>query len=174
MRFRRGFSLIELLIVLSVGTVMLMVAVSVLYLLKEAQVNLRERLSVGRMITRLADQFRDDVHRASSMERGSDEAATSDLAVWKLTIDADTVVLYEMRDGAVRRVRIGSRGKIQDDYRLPSGMGAAITAPEGDSDPATLRLEVSDASTGRSRPIQVEALLGFANRHTQQADGSGE
>ena len=79
-----------------------------------------------------------------------------------------------MRDGAVRRVRIGSGGKIQDDYRLPSGMGATITAPEGDSDPATLRLEVSGASTGRSRPIQVEAVLGFANRHTRQADGSGE
>lgn len=174
MRFRQGFSLIELLIVMTVGTAMLMIAMSVLYLLKETQANVRERLTVGRMTTRLADQFREDVHGARSIERETEDATTPESAVWKFTMAPDTVVVYKMRTGAVQRVRIGSDGKVQDDYRLPAGMRATITAPERNSDLATLRIELSGVSAERSRPIQVEALLGFAYRHARQTDEKGE
>ena len=57
MKPRRGFSLIEMLIVISVGTVLLMVAMTVLYTLKETQSKARQRLTEGRMTARLADQF---------------------------------------------------------------------------------------------------------------------
>ena len=101
-------------------------------------------------------------------------AASVGAAVWKYTLAPDTVVLYEIAPGTVRRSQSGRGGKIQDNYRLPRGMEAVITEPGGESDVAMLRLEVREVSAGRARPIQVEALLGFANRHVPQAEGSGD
>jgi len=174
MRIRRGFSLVELLIVLSVGTAMLMMAMSVLYMLKEAQINVRRRLTEGRMITRLADQFREDVHTASRIERASNEASSPDTPVWQLTIDPDTVVHYEFGDREVRRARITGDDRIHDDYRLPAGVRATLTPPGPGSSIATLRFEVTDATAGGPRPIQIEAVLGFANRHTSPANRTAD
>ncbi len=170
MRSRRGFSLIELLIVLSVGTAMLMVAMSVLYMLKETQVTMRQRLTEGRMITRLADQFRDDVHAASRIERVSGEAPSPDKAVWQFAVGPDTVVRYEVGDGAVRRARLAGTDKIQEDYRLPAGMIATISGAEGDSALAALRFAARDPNVVQRRPVQIEAVLDFANRHTAPSD----
>ena len=174
MRVRRGYSLVELLVVLSVGTAMLTVAMSVLYMLKETQINVRQRLTVGRMITRLADQFREDVHAASGIERMSDERLLPGTAVWQFTLNRETVVRYELGNHEVRRARITGDGKIHDDYRLPAGLRATLRSPEPGSSVTTLRFEVADATVARARPIQIEALLGFANRHTAQTDGTAK
>ena len=91
MRLRRGFSLVELLVVLTVGTAMLMVAMSVLYMLKETQINVRRRLTEGRMINRLADQFREDVHQSRGMERVPDQRASPGNELWRITIGPDGV-----------------------------------------------------------------------------------
>lgn len=174
MRSRRGYSLVELLIVLSVGTAMLTVAMSVLYLLKETQVNVRQRLTAGRMITRLSDQFRDDVHGASKIERVSDEASSPDVAVWRLTIDPDTLVLYEIGYREVRRSRTTGDDKIHDDYRLPPGMHAKLCPPDRGSALTTLQFEVADATIAEARPFQIEAALDFANRHGAQTDRTAD
>ncbi len=174
MRVRRGFSLVELLIVLSAGTAMLMVAMSVLYMLKETQVNVRRRLTEGRMITRLADQFREDVHGASEIELVSGEASSPDAAMWQFAIDSEVVVRYELGDHEVRRVRIAGDDEIHDDYRLPAGVRASLGPPKPGSSIATLRFEVTDATAGGVRPIQIEAVLGFANRHRAQADRTAD
>ncbi len=63
-RRRRGYSLVEALVVMTVGTALLAMAMSVLYLLKETQVQARQGLVDGRTVVRLADQFRDDVAAA--------------------------------------------------------------------------------------------------------------
>jgi prepilin-type N-terminal cleavage/methylation domain-containing protein len=170
MRSRRGFSLIELLIVLSVGTAMLMVAMSVLYVLKETQVTMRQRLTEGRMVTRLADQFRDDVHSASRIEPVPGERPSPDQTVWQLAVGPDTVVRYEIGDGAVRRIRLSDTDKIQEDYRLPAGMNAAISGGEDDSALAILQFAAADPNVMQQRPIQIEAVLGFDNRHTAPSD----
>ncbi len=174
MRVRRGFSLVELLIVLSVGTAMLMVAMSVLYMLKETQVNVRRLLTEQRMITRLADQFREDVHTATGIERVSDDASSSDAATWQLTIKPDTVVRYELRDREVRRRRIIGDDASHDDYRLPAGVRATLGPPVRGSSITALRFEVTDATAPVARPIQIEAVLGLANRHTAQADRTAD
>lgn len=170
MNSRRGFSLIELLIVLSVGTVMLMMAMSVLYMLKETQVNMRQRLATGRTITRLADQFREDVYAASRIERVSGETPSPGTTVWLFSVGPDTVVRYEIGDRQVRRVRLTGSDKIQEDYRLPPGMSATISGAEGDSALAALRFEATDPNVAPPRPTRIEAVLGFANRHTTQTD----
>ncbi len=170
MRSRQGFSLIELLIVLSVGTAMLMVAMSVLYTLKKTQVTMRQWLTEGRMMTRLTDQFCDDVHAASRIEQVSGEAPSPETAVWQFAVGPDTVVRYEIGDRAVRRTRLAGTDKIQEDYRLPVGMSATISGVEGGSRLATLRFEATDSKIVQRRPVQIEAVLGFANRHTSPSD----
>ena len=174
MKLRRGYSLLELLIVLSTTTVMLMVAMSVLYMLKETQNNVRQRLNSGRMITRLADQFREDAHMAGRVERVPDEGASSETIVWQFTIQPNTVVRYRIGDQAVRRVRISGDARIHEDYRLPSGVRAAVIPPVPGSAITTLRFEKTDASVVGPRPVQIEAVLGFANRHTPRTDRTGD
>ncbi len=171
---RRGFSLIELLVVISVGTVLLMVAMTVLYTLKETQSKARQRLTEGRVTARLADQFRDDVHAAGRMERVPDEAALPGRTVWQLTIDPDTFVRYEIQDRAVRRVLTTGEAKIHEDFRLPGGLRAVIDGADADSGLATLRFETTGAGGLRTSPVQVESLLGFARRHAPRAEGTAD
>ena len=130
---------------LSTTTVMLMVAMSVLYLLKETQDNVRQRLQSGRMVTRLANQFREDAHKARQVERVSDEASSSETIVWQFTIEPNTIVRYQIGDREVRRMRISGDERIYEDYRLPSGVRASLTPPVGGSAITTLRFEASDA-----------------------------
>lgn len=170
MRSRNGFSLVELLIVMSVGTAMLMVAMSVLYLLKETQNNVRQRLASGRRVTRLADQFRDDVHDASRVERVPNETSSSTETIWRFTIQPDTVVRYEIGDDEVRRIRTTGDRKIHEDYRLPAGVRASLLSPASESSITTLRFETADPGGEGTRPIQIDAVLGFANRYASQAD----
>lgn len=174
MKPRRGFSLIEMLVVISVGTVLLMVAMTVLYTLKETQSKARQRLTEGRMTARLADQFRDDVHAAVRMERMPDEAASPGITVWQLTIDPDTSVRYEIGDRVVRRVLNSGDGKTHEDYRLPGGLRARISRADAGSGLATLRFETTGAGGVRTSPVQIESLLGFARRHTPEAEGTAD
>ena len=166
MRRRRGYSLVELLIVIAVSTAMLMVAMSVLYMLKETQDNVRQRLTSGRMTTRLADQFREDVHMASRIERLPSDEAPSQNALWQLAVPPDTTVQYEIGDGRVRRVQARNDERIQEDFRLPPGINAELVPPKGRSTMAVLRFEKIDAESVGARPVQAETILGFTNRHS--------
>ncbi len=170
MRSRNGFSLVELLIVMSVGTAMLTVAMSVLYLLKETQSNVRQRLASGRRVTRLADQFREDVHGASAVNRVPDETSSPAATVWQFTIQPETVVRYEIRDDEVRRVRNTEDRKIHEDYRLPAGVHATLLPPVSGSSITTLRFETVAPGVAGTRPIQIDAVLGFTNRHASQSN----
>lgn len=171
MKSRRAFSLVELIIVLSVGTAMLMLAMSVLYMLKQTQVDMRQRLTDARTITRLADRFREDVHAASRMERVSGEASTPDTVVWQFTCEPDSVVRYELTQHRVHRSQTAGK-TIHDDYRLPAESRVVIRPPEPASSLVELRLEAADATTADFRPIQIEAVLGLANRHSARNEGT--
>lgn len=170
MRSRNGFSLVELLIVMSVGTAMLMVAMSVLYLLKETQNNVRQRLASGRGVARLADQFRNDVHGASAVKRMPDDTSSSAKTIWQFTIQPATVVRYEIGDDEVRRIRSTEDGEIHEDYRLPGGVRATLLPPTPESSITSLRFETLNPGVAGTSPIQIDAVLGFTNRHAYQAD----
>ena len=170
MRRRRGYSLLELLIVLAVGTAMLMVAVSVLYMLKETQENVRRRLHSGRMITRLAEQFREDVHKAEDVERVSGKDFESGATVWRLTISPDMTVRYVLGKEEVHRAETSSDKTIREDFRLPQGMRAVLVPSEQGSTIAALWFMTEGAGNSESRPIRVEAQLGFDNRHATEND----
>jgi prepilin-type N-terminal cleavage/methylation domain-containing protein len=61
---RRGYTLIEMLVVITVSTVLLSVAVGVLHVLSRAERSGREHGNRATIVARLADQFRSDVHAA--------------------------------------------------------------------------------------------------------------
>jgi prepilin-type N-terminal cleavage/methylation domain-containing protein len=170
MKSRNGFSLVELLIVMSVGTAMLMVAMSILYLLKETQGNVRQRLASGRRVIRLADQFRDDVHGASTVKPVPNETPSSTETIWQFTIQPNTIVRYEIRDDEVRRIRSIEDRKIQENYRLPAGVRATLLPPPSESTITTLRFETVAPGVAGTRPVQIDAVLGFTNRHAPQSN----
>lgn len=203
MRIRRGYSLVELMIVLSVGTAMLMVAVSVLTMLKQTQDRVRRRLISERRITRLAQQFRSDIHLAIRMERVPKEASSSKTGesdvseaggrtdsadrpappraglpvateCWQLAMAGGEAIRYEFGDGQVRRVHAKDARTTHEDYRLPTGVHAVLTPQEAGSTIALLRFEPEEVGVMGPRPICVEAVLGFDNRHASLAKGKDE
>ena len=203
MRIRRGYSLVELMIVLSVGTAMLMVAVSVLTMLKQTQDRVRTRLISERRITRLAQQFRSDIHLAIRMERVPQEASSSKAGendvpgaggradsadrlkpprdglpvateCWQLAMSGGEVVRYEFGDRQVRRVHAKDARTTHEDYRLPTGVHAVLTPQEAGSTIASLRFEPKDVGAMGPRPICVEAVLGFDNRHASMPEREDE
>lgn len=203
MKIRRGYSLVELMIVLSVGTAMLMIAMSVLTMLKQTQDHVRNRLISGRRITRLAQQFRSDTHLAIRMERvpkevSSAEAVESDerrndsvqdsadrqatdrgelpvaTECWQLAMAGGDVVRYEFGHRRVRRVQVRDDRTTHEDYRLPVGVQAVLNPPEAGSVVAVLRFKKGDVGVIGPRPICVEAVLGFSNRHASPADRGAE
>ena len=108
------------------------------------------------------------------MEQVPDEAASPGRTVWLLTIDPDTSVRYEIEDRAVRRVLNSGDGKTHEDYRLPRGLSATISGADAGSGLATLRFETTGAGGVRTTPVQIESLLGFARRHTPEAEGTAD
>lgn len=174
MKSRRGFTLVELLIVLSVAAAMLLVATSVLYLLKQAQVNTRQRLAVQRSVTRLARQFREDVHRAGAMERLPDTPNSPNVVIWSLAMEAGGTVNYEIGAGSLRRVQTEKASKLHEDFRLPPGTEASMVGPAAETPWATFRLNVTDPTVAKMRPVQVEAVLGLNRPHTTQSEEAGK
>ncbi len=170
MKSRRGFTLVELLIVLSVTTAMLLIGTSVLYLLKQAQVNTRQRLGFERNVTRLARQFREDVHRAGAMERLPKTPNSPNVVTWSLAMEGGMAVHYEVQAGSLRRVQTADTTNLHEDFRLPPGTEASIEGPAAKTPWATFRLDVTDPTTAKMRPVHVEAVLGLDRPHTAQGE----
>ena len=174
MKSRRGFTLVELLIVLSAATALLMVATSVLYLLKEADVSTRQRLAFQRSVTRLARQFREDVHRAGAIERLPKQPNSPNIATWRLAMEGGAAVNYELGAGSLRRVLIADATNTHEDFRLPPGTKASIEGPAAETPWATFRIDVTNPATAKMRPVRVEAVLGLARPHTALGEEAGK
>jgi prepilin-type N-terminal cleavage/methylation domain-containing protein len=174
MKLHRGFTLVELLIVLSVASAMLLVATSVLYLLKQAQTSTHQRLAVQRSVTRLARQFREDVHRAGAMERLPKPLGSPNVVTWSLAMEGGVAVNYELRTGSLRRVQTADTTRRHEDFRLPPGTEASMVGPAAETPWATFRLDVTDPTVAKMRPVQVEAVLGLDRPHTAQGEETGK
>jgi hypothetical protein len=168
MRKPDGYTLVEILVVAAVGTAIFGVTIGVLYLLKEAQVAAFERTLSGRTVGRLAEVFRDDVHRAAQIERPAGQAGGADEAVWRLAIPPETVVEYRFSATAVERTEStesAGSSSFRESHRLPAGTAATREPAESPGSIVTLRIEPAGRQPVlKWRPIVVDAVLGLDRR----------
>jgi prepilin-type N-terminal cleavage/methylation domain-containing protein len=164
---RRGYTLVEMVAVLTVGSVILGIGVGMLHLLLRTERTGRQRVPQSRVVARLAQQFRSDVNAA---ER---QMSSSKPAEWQFALSDHRLVVYRMVPGGVEWSE-RQDGKLlrQESYLLPRGWSAAITGP-GRATPALLSLVITDKADpyAPGRELLVTAVLGKDQRFTKPPAG---
>jgi prepilin-type N-terminal cleavage/methylation domain-containing protein len=165
--FRRGYSLIEMLVVMTVGAVVVGISVAMLHALLRTEQTGRDRVPQARILARLAEQFRSDVGAALRPIPGAQPTE------WQFALTGDCVVTYRALPGEVRRdERTGGKRVRQESYVLPRGCSAAITV-QSKAVPAVASLViVADAAhPAAGREMRVTAVLGKDHRFTKLPAG---
>ena len=162
---RRAFTLMEMLVVLTVGSVMLGISVGMLHLLLRSEQTGRDRVHRAAVSARLAEQFRADA--AAALRQVPIEAP----ALCQFILPGDRTVTYRALPEEVRREeRIAERPVRQESYSLPDGYSVAV-AVEGEADPplASLVVTCDHAPPSAGRAMRVTALLGKDHRFSQRS-----
>lgn len=172
MKRRSGFMLIELLVVITVGSVMMGIAVGLLYTLMQMDGKSRESTQDLSGIARLAEQFRADVHAASAWMPLEQPSQGAGYPGWKLQCTGDREIEYHAKQGTLYRTETaGGQARSRESYHLPAGTVVAIQSPEPAAVPGLLCLDiVPDRSlpvNAGARPRCIEAVLGMNHRYAQ-------
>jgi type II secretory pathway pseudopilin PulG len=180
MRRRRGFSLVELLVVLSSVTVLLSLTAVLLTRAMRSQAETRHYFESQRHALALNEQFRRDVHAAQSVEL--DAAALKKNELVRLTLDENGTVAYLREERGLTRVLTQSDGAVsREEYDLG---GVVESKVQQENAPERLALSVTasadimlmpDEPPARIREkpaiFQAEAVLGNDQRYARSAAG---
>ena len=160
---RSGYALVELLVVLTVASVMLTLCAGMIHLLLKLDRSGRTASETAADLARLARDFRADAHAAAPIVppiRAADRLA--------LSLDGGKTVEYQVRPlDILRTLREGDKVRRYETYRRPSRSSAAIEVrAEGHRPFASL--VVDRPSDGRDdslyRDYRIEAELGKDRR----------
>jgi prepilin-type N-terminal cleavage/methylation domain-containing protein len=163
---RRAFTLIEMIVAISVGAVLMGIAVSLLLVLLGAEQSGRTHTERSESLRRLADQFRRDAHAAI----GEPMAGSEDRHGCRLRLADNCSVRYAIHAGEIlREEQSGAKDVRRESYALPKDSTAAIVVDRTTS-PPTLSLTIvpDDASLRSGHEIRIDALLGRDNRFAEQ------
>lgn len=166
-RHHRGYSLIETVAVLTVGSVIVGIGVGMLHLLLRTERTGRDRVPQSRMVARLAQQFRSDVNAAVRQVPATKQGP------WQFVMADRRLVTYRILAGEVRwDERQGDKVVRQESYVLPSGRSATIV-PQAPATPAVLSLVLTDNGPPGTagREMLVTAVLGKDQRFAKPAEG---
>jgi len=159
---RSGTTLLELLVVITVGTAVTGMAVGLLGLALHFRRETQSRLQATAAVERLDRQFREDCHAALDCQ----PLAAAD--GWSLALTGDAVVEYRFHPGRVERVeRAGEKVRGRETFVLKKGAEGMIRLiPEGDARIACLELTGSEQVKPlvEARPVRIEAALGLDHR----------
>jgi len=172
---RRGLTLIELLVAMAGTSVILGMAVALVYTLLGADRAARQRMHVGESLARLAEQFRSDVHAAKAVAPVAPAGAARPSPGWQLPLDGGRSVRYGLRQGKlIRSEHAGGKAVRQESFALPEGATISIEQDVAGR-PATVRLAIEPeggpARKWRGPAIHVDAVLGRDHRFTKQEEG---
>lgn len=168
MKRPRGVSLIELIVVMTVATVVMGVAVGVLYTLMRIEGTTREHLRLRTAQGRLGQQFRRDVHAAISFTTPDGEAGGKTSGGWELQLAADRVVRYRVEeDKLVRTEAGGGDGEARESFALGSDATVTIRI-EDDSKPTIVSLLIARGDEAvepsAAAAVRVDAVLARDHR----------
>lgn len=163
---RRGYSLVEMLVVIGVMSAVAGVAVGILHSILSVNHAARQGLIEQSALARLAETFRADA-------RAADELTGGKSGKWELKRSDGPSVEYRLEaDRLTRRGQTSAGGPTVEDFLLPKG--AAVTIEKmnqkdvGGAAMLTLTVEPGTADDGRprsaTRGLRVEAQLGRDRR----------
>jgi prepilin-type N-terminal cleavage/methylation domain-containing protein len=156
-KIRRGYSLIELLLVMSVAVVIMLVNVGWIHQTMKFSSLMDQRQQHHQNLTRLAWELRDDVHHSNSLAMDGDDRlvlARNDGTSVTYTISAASLDLTRRRDNTIQRETFGLTSNSQvywDTSELPDWISLIVArGPEGlakrRSGESELRYEARDST----------------------------
>ena len=153
MKRRRGYTLVEMVVVICVASVLLGLTVMLLHALLQTNQGARRYVREVATQGRLAEQFRRDVHAATAI----------DAACGQLTFDGDRTVTYTAAPGQITRTDVvGEAVRQREEFALAAELSARIEA-DGERRLVSLLIEpVSGESNGGV--LQIDAVLGYDHR----------
>jgi prepilin-type N-terminal cleavage/methylation domain-containing protein len=159
---RRGYSLIEIIVVLTIGTVVVGIGVGMLHLLLRTEQSGRDRVPQARAVARLAEQFRSDAAAAMRQASGSPPGE------WRFVLPENRLVTYRALPGEVQwDERLAGKLLRRESYLLPGGSSAAISV-QGKAAPAMASLVIVNDGPppAAGHEMRVIAVLGKDHRFT--------
>jgi prepilin-type N-terminal cleavage/methylation domain-containing protein len=158
---RGGFTLVELLVVISVLAIILPMAGGTVFFLLRAQSRSAETLRDAMAITQLSHSFRDDVHAARAARTPADAAG----CLLEMD-DSHTIVYHAEANGFVSRiVRRGEAVERREQFRIgaarptfalsEAGREVAVTIA-----PRTRSSALADDATTSRAGIRIAAVVG--------------
>jgi prepilin-type N-terminal cleavage/methylation domain-containing protein len=167
---RRGFTLMEMLVVITVGSALLGTTVATLVTLHRTNGTFNDDVHSIAAIHLLARQFRDDAHAAINTAALEDKDG---VAGRRFEMAPDHVVAYEFRGGVIDRIEtVGGIVQSRDSFFLPTG-SVASTAAAANADagivalvivPATPPASASVPTRSRYAAMRIEAVLSRDHR----------
>lgn len=165
MKMRKAYTLIELCITMSIGSALMLLAIGLLHQSLSFASMARSQADFHRTLNRLARDFRNDVHLASSLDRENPQRIA-------LTLNNGDVVQYEAEhikpnDVRIRRQRFQNEAAIDlEEYRIGSPVVIEFLALDQPRQ-ATVELKAHSDSIAADRipPRQITAVLGRRIAH---------
>ena len=170
MRRRRGFSLVEMLACISVGSVLLVLSMKVIHRTMRIESRARETAAVQHHATRLARQFRRDVHQAESMQIGRQEPEQNAL---ELTLSGGLPTVYLAEPGHVVRTQQLPDGTTHRDcFSLPDDCSVHLAQLDSPAR-AVLTIDRDTRLVGVAPRIElhIEAVIGKLSIHHRAEGG---
>jgi prepilin-type N-terminal cleavage/methylation domain-containing protein len=164
MNRRRGFTLIEMLVVLAVSSVLLGITAVTLHGLLINQNSGRERLQSCRNINRLAEQFRNDAHARQEISAGGKEGIVE---MAPASADGITISWQCFADRIERTERKGEKVISRETYMLPPATEAALQLQsQPDASVACILILPKQEAGGllRAPAMRIETVVGLDSR----------
>lgn len=178
---RRGWTLVEMLVVSAVLTLLLAIVASVTHTMYRAQRSTRHGVISRRILTRLSLQLRDDVHAARQAEVGPAEGVKRADRLSLERAPQQTIEYISHSDvGEIERIVFEDETPVaRDTFPLPHNSSAAFELAGGPE----LRIVVMRVTQlvdgdpdGGERTLQIQAALGLDAKHdgTRREGGAPE
>jgi prepilin-type N-terminal cleavage/methylation domain-containing protein len=177
-RARRGVSLIELLIVISIGTVIIGLCVTTMHVLLRVERDQARSLRSAMVLSRVRQLFADDVHRGA---KAKIETGDGDKRLLEVAVEGAGRVVYSAGEHVLQREELdGEQLKHRDEFHFPPGTAFHF---EQEPEPSIVRLnieiaaavpdEFSDRTRGKPgkgpppRTVSIEARLSRDRRFSR-------
>lgn len=161
---RRGFTLLEVLIVVTSVAALLGVCAVTIQLLFRLSADSQSRLTAAIAIDRLARQLRGDVHGAQAAQLAADPKAPSQPAAVRLSFDAGHEITYSPRaHSVVRSETLGGKPVRREEFMLGSSRDARFAVRDEASHRWVVLILSHSPERNRTdppRPVEVIALAG--------------